>query len=118
MTDSPKSADALEPADEPQDAVAVVGSEDAGTRLVTVPGGIPDVDADLREVARTLTDGSPVKVRIPLHLYDSARQQYVTWAGVKWVVELPLEDAPTFREALDVFIRGWVAAQQADQGKA
>lgn len=86
------------------DTVAV-----ARGRLTSVPGGKPDLDASLTEIAVKATAlNLPVRMRLQpnLLMYDG---NYVAWAGVSWVLEVADADAAKeFRRALDGFIRGWV----------
>lgn len=76
-------------------------------QLLTVPGGRPDLDHDIKRV------GAPARVRIPLFLYNEATTNYDNWRGVSWILAFPkVADAVAFREDMDKFVRAWVAKRQ------
>lgn len=79
--------------------------------LISVPGGIPDLDADLR-AAISAANGGVVRVRVPLGLFvEGVDAAYGPWRKVNWIVEFRnAELASAFRQGLDDFIRTWVKA--------
>lgn len=80
--------------------------------LISVPGGIPDLDADLR-AAISAANGAVVRVRVPLGLFvEGVDAAYGPWRKVNWIVEFrnPEAFASAFRQGLDDFIRTWVKA--------
>ena len=88
--------------------------------LARVPGGRPNLDAAAEEAAaRAASRVPPVPIRLALQpqVFPTGKAEghwYATWAGVRWVIELPdLATTLAFRQDLDEFIRSWVASKGA-----
>ena len=77
--------------------------------LISVPGGLPDLDATLNALITASPDAA-IRIRLPLYLYDPTDQQYNPWPRMSWVVECRDQRlAAQLRDDLDHFIRAWVA---------
>lgn len=81
----------------------------APVAIISVPGGLPDLDAAFVELVGQAPDLA-VRLRLPLYLYAAAAQEYRPWPRVSWVVEFREQQLTVaFRSDLDRFIRDWVS---------
>lgn len=89
--------------------------------LVKVPGGLPDLDASLVEVAAQAAEaGRPVRWRVIPGLYfrpknPKAVKTYTLWKGVQWYLDGTPEDAIAFRKDFDVWVNEWVRRRQGER---
>lgn len=84
----------------------------ARVALISVPGGVPNLDAPLEAIIAGAPDMA-TRVRLPLSLYDPQDQAYDPWLKVAWVLECREQRlARVFREELDQFVRAFVERHQ------
>ena len=114
MTDMAETDAPEVPRDTPE-AEAVTGPVDTfptAPELLTIPGGIPDMDVDMRaRVALAREANLPLRVRMPLLLYNPKTLVYTPWENVRFMATFPsAEWATRFREDLEAFMRQWFEA--------
>jgi hypothetical protein len=86
------------------------------TELVIVPGGLPDMDAELKAIIEEAKGGKKLRVRLPFTvlLEGDDSYQYTPLKKVAWVIEFRSPElASPFREDLDAFLRAWALATAA-----
>lgn len=83
-------------------------------RLLKIPGGVPDLDGELREAQKRVA-GAPLKFRLQPAFYFKDNPRYTRYTHVCWIVELTAEQVVELRQDLDAFVQGWVRAKQGEQ---
>lgn len=89
-------------------------------RLVTIPGGRPDLDEMARAAAEEAQARNiPLMARIQPDLYfkgqGTGQHRYAPWPGVIWKMEFAsAEDVVAFRVALEKFMLDYFGVTPAD----